>query len=193
MRFPNANMVRDWSKCKALTMNDVDALMKIEPLSPKIGAKGMLQTGWFHVTEIPGDQRSIRTIAKIGGLVGKVIEIDEKTWFRANYVRVRIACRDLQKVPATAEGTLGLCIHDFGFEREVQEENIMKTLTNGIKVSQQEPPSKKQKADDKIKPLCSWDHLVRVGQKYLKQALPKTINRDKLHRCAVLPPPPRFL
>lgn len=149
MRFPNAIMVRDWSKCKALVMNVVDALMKIEPWSPKIGAKGMLQTGWFRVSDIPGDQRSIRTIAKIGGLVGKVMEIDEKTRFRADYVRVKIACRNLQKVPATAEGTMGLCIHDFGFEREVQEDNAIKTLTSGIKVGHQEPPNKKYKAEDK--------------------------------------------
>jgi hypothetical protein len=66
---------------------------------------------------------------------------------------VRIACRDLQKVPATAKGSLGLCIHDFGFEREVQEENTVKTLTSGIKVGQQEPPRKKLKADDKAKPV----------------------------------------
>lgn len=134
MRFPNASMVRDWSKCKALMMNDVDALMKVEPWSPKIGAKAMLQTAWFRVSEIPGDQRSIRTIAKVRGLVGKVMEIDEKTRYRADYVRVRIACRDLQKVPAIVEGCLGICVHDFGFEREAQEESTIKTLTSGIKV-----------------------------------------------------------
>jgi hypothetical protein len=148
MRFPNAVMVRDWSKCKALVMNDVDALMKLEPWSPKIGAKGMLQMGWFRVTDIPGDQRSIRAIAKVGGLVGKVMEIDERTRFRADYVRVKIACRNLQKIPNTTEGTLGLCIHDFGFEREVPEENPVKTLTSGIVVGSKEPPSKKFKADD---------------------------------------------
>jgi hypothetical protein len=45
MRFPNEVIIRDWIKCKALMMNDVDALMKVEPWSPKIGAKGMPQTG----------------------------------------------------------------------------------------------------------------------------------------------------
>jgi hypothetical protein len=104
------------------------------------------------VTNIPGDQRSIRTIAKVGGLVGKVIEIDERSRFRADYIRVKIACRDLQKVPNIAEGTLGLCIHDFGFEREVPEENPVKTLTSGIVVGSKEPPSKKVMADDQVKP-----------------------------------------
>lgn len=170
MRFPNAGMVRDWSKCKALVMNDVDALMKVEPWSPKIGAKGMLQTGWFRVTDIMGDQRSIKTTAKIGGLVGKVMEIDERTRFRADYVRVKIAYRDFQKVPSTAEGTLGLYIHDFGFEREVPEDGSIKTLSSGIVVGSKEPPSKKFKPDDQIKPV------LNIGSS--SQSLPKTSEAD---------------
>ena len=70
--------------------------------------------------DIPADQRSIRTLAKVGGLVGKVMEIDEKTRYRADYVRMKIACRDVHRVPKTAEGTLGLYFYDFTFEREVQ-------------------------------------------------------------------------
>lgn len=52
----------------------------------------MLQQAWFKVKEIPSDQRSIRTLAKVGGLVGKVMEIDEKTRYRLDYVRMKIAC-----------------------------------------------------------------------------------------------------
>lgn len=81
----------------------------------------MLEKAWFRIKGIPVDQRSIRTIAKVGGLVGKVVEIDEKSRFRADYVRVKITCRDVQKVPSTAEGTLGLHLHDFIFEKEVPE------------------------------------------------------------------------
>lgn len=51
--------------------------MKVEPWSPSVGAKGMLQQAWFRVKDIPPDQRSVRTLAKVGGLVGKVLEIDE--------------------------------------------------------------------------------------------------------------------
>lgn len=59
----------------------------------------MLQQAWFRVKEIPSDQRSIRTLAKVGGLVGKVMEIDEETRFRLDFVRMKIACRDVSKVP----------------------------------------------------------------------------------------------
>jgi hypothetical protein len=35
-------------------------------------------------------------------------------------VRVQIACREVTKVPAVAEGTFGLMIYDFSFEREME-------------------------------------------------------------------------
>ena len=120
MRFPNAKMVFDWSQFEALTMKEANAQMKVEQWSPKFGAKGVLQQAWFRVGAIPADQRSIRTLAKVGGLVGKVIEIDEKTRYRADYVTMKIACKDVHRVPKTAEGTLGLYFYDFTFEREVQ-------------------------------------------------------------------------
>jgi hypothetical protein len=50
--------------------------------------------------------------------VGKTLEIDEKTRYRNDYVRMRIACRDVTQVPAVAESSLGLFIYDFFFERD---------------------------------------------------------------------------
>lgn len=40
IRFPNAKVVKDWSRCKVLAMSSADALMKIEQWSPNLGAKG---------------------------------------------------------------------------------------------------------------------------------------------------------
>jgi len=42
------------------------------------------------VKDIPRDLRSIRTIAKVGDLVGKVVEIDEKTRYRADYAETSL-------------------------------------------------------------------------------------------------------
>jgi len=78
MRFPNAKMVMDYSQFILGVLN-VDAQMKIEPWSSSLGAKGQLQMAWFRVRGIPINQRNIRTIAKVGGLVGKVFAIDERT------------------------------------------------------------------------------------------------------------------
>jgi hypothetical protein len=99
------------------------------------------------MSNIPDDQRSLITLAKVGGLVGKVTEIDEKTRFRVDYVRMKIACRDVPKVPKSAEGVLGLTLYDFDFEREILEGNNEKVLRSGIKVTDDQPPNKKSKAD----------------------------------------------
>jgi hypothetical protein len=116
-------MVKEWSYFGLLTMKTVKAELLIESWSPSVGAKSVLQKAWFRVKEIPSDQRSIRTLSKVGGLVGKVTEIDEKTRYRLDFVRMKIACRDVAKVPRTAEGTLGLYVKDFIFEREVQSDD----------------------------------------------------------------------
>lgn len=102
------------------------------------------------MTRIPTDQRSIRTLAKVGGLVGKVIEIDEGSRYRYDYVRLRIACRDVSKVLETTEGTLGMYIIDFGFEREVPEVGGEKILKSGIKVTEDSQPSPKRPKADKL-------------------------------------------
>lgn len=94
MRFPTAAMATQWSHLMNLTMRN-GAQIKIDAWSPSIGAKGVLQSSWFRVRNIPADQRSIRTLAKVGGLVGKVLEIDEGARYRYDYVRLRIACRDV--------------------------------------------------------------------------------------------------
>lgn len=84
---------------------------------------------------------SMRTVAKVGGLVGKVLEIDESTRFRHDYVRMRIACMDVTKVPRTARSTLGLFIHVFTFEREVEVEEGERFLKSGIKVGDRDGQS----------------------------------------------------
>ncbi|CAL4921903.1 unnamed protein product [Urochloa decumbens] len=117
MKFPTVKMIQDYSKFN-LGMRSVDAQIKVEQWSSAMYAKGRLQMGWFKVSGIPIDQRGVRTIAKVGGLVGKTVAIDEGTRFKQEFVRVKIACRDVELVPPCAEGALGLDIYDFYFELE---------------------------------------------------------------------------
>lgn len=111
----------------------------------------VLQQAWFRVGAIPADERSIRTLAKVGGLVGKVMEIDEKTRYRADYVRMKIACKDVHRVPKTSEGTLGLYFYDLTFEREVQGVDPVRTLSSGIKITEKGLDPKRFKADEQPK------------------------------------------
>lgn len=149
MRFPNSKMVQEWSYFGIVTMKNVKAQLLIEAWSPSVGAKSVLQQAWFRVKETPSDQRSIRTLAKVGGLVGKVMEIDEKTRFKLDFIRMKIACRDVTRVPRTAEGTLGIYVKDFIFEREIQDDEPVRTLTSGIKVTDPDVhPNKNYKAEE---------------------------------------------
>ncbi|AQK46662.1 E3 ubiquitin-protein ligase MBR2 [Zea mays] len=66
-------------------MKTAKAQITIDPWTPAVNAKGCLQKGWFRISGIPMEQRSLVTIAKVGGLVGKVIEIDERTRLRNEY------------------------------------------------------------------------------------------------------------
>ena len=114
-----------------------------------MGAKGKLQVAWFKVSGILGDQRSLRTIAKVGGLVGKTVEIDENTRFRHDFVRVKIACRDLSQVPPSAECNLDLFIYDFFFEIEKPDQQKIQSEKLATKAGGHEgqPTPKKMRTE----------------------------------------------
>lgn len=144
MRFPTPKMVMDYSNF-TLGIKNVDAQFTVEPWTSAISSKGQLQQAWFRVRGIPVDQRGLRTIAKIGGLVGKTMAIDEGTRFSKDFVRVKIACRNIDLVPSSAESTLGLFLYDFFFERELSQEERMDKLNTKISVEEQDPqPSPKK-------------------------------------------------
>lgn len=109
----------------------------VEPWTSVVNAKGQLQQAWFKLGGILADQRGLRTIAKIGGLVGKTIQIDESTRFNRDFVRVKIACRNVDLVPPSAECNLGLYIYDFFFKREALQEDNMINL--GVADSMENP------------------------------------------------------
>jgi len=104
MRFPTPKMVMDYINF-TLGIKNVDAQFTVEPWTSAISSKGQLQQAWFRVRGIPVDQRGLRTIAKIGGLVGKTMAIDEGTRFSKDFVRVKIACRNIDLVPSSAKST----------------------------------------------------------------------------------------
>lgn len=132
MRFPDASMVQVYNNFKCLGMKEAEAKIAVEPWNSSVSAKGELQQAWFKVRGIPNDQRSIRTIAKVGGLVGKTVEIDEKSRFRNDYVRIKLACRDVLRVPPVAESSLGMMIYDFFYEREVPDAHQNKGVKIGV-------------------------------------------------------------
>ena len=104
MRFPTAKMILDYANFN-LGVKGLDVQFTVEPWTSAMGARGQLQQAWFRVSGIPIDQRGLIKIAKIGGLVGKTLVIDERTRFNKDFARLKIACRYVNKVPYSAEST----------------------------------------------------------------------------------------
>jgi hypothetical protein len=165
LRFPDARMVQVYKNFKSMALKVVNAQIVVEPWSSSVGAKGELQLGWFRVRGIPSEQRSIKIVAKIRGLVGKTITIDEKTRLKGEYVRMRIACSYVKQVLAKAEGTLGLKIYDFHFEREVLEEHPKEIGKVGVRVEGPagQPSTKKARTGDGVGQSSGGQVRARSG------------------------------
>uniref|UniRef100_A0A0A8XSL7 Uncharacterized protein n=1 Tax=Arundo donax TaxID=35708 RepID=A0A0A8XSL7_ARUDO len=59
----------------------------------------------------------------MGSMVGITLEVDGPNLNKYDYVRAKIGCKDLSKVPAVIEGVLDdLNIYDFFFQREIPRE-----------------------------------------------------------------------
>jgi hypothetical protein len=95
---------------------------KVEPWNPNIGAKAKLQTAWFRILGIPLEKRLEKKACLVASLVGIPLEVDKVNLKRWEYVRVKIGCRDITKVPAVVEGLLDLHFYDFTFQKEIQVE-----------------------------------------------------------------------
>ena len=72
-----------------------------------------------------------------------------------------------------------MCIHDFIFEREIQEDDTMRTLSSGVKVGEKEPPHKKYKAEDQPKTSTLISSSNVSGPKTTEASSSK--NKQQMH------------
>jgi hypothetical protein len=87
-----------------------------------------------------------------------------------------------------AEGTLGLFVHDFIFEREVQEDDTVRTLSSGIKVGEKEPPSKRYKAESQPKPHLLMGTSSQSGPKSADVSSSKDNQQQKANQISYSAP-----
>jgi hypothetical protein len=59
-------------------------------------------------------------MAFVGSPMGATSEVDMSTLNIMDYVRVKIAAKDISKVPSIAEGVILPYLFDFYYEREVE-------------------------------------------------------------------------
>lgn len=63
-------------------------------------------------------------------MVGEPKEVDKDTMMKFEFVRVKIACGNVNRVPAVVEGALGDSFYNFSFQREVQQAGITNPAWN---------------------------------------------------------------
>ncbi|CAN6285278.1 unnamed protein product [Urochloa humidicola] len=149
MKFPTAQKVDDLAFFTRMTMRTVpNVSFTVERWNSNVGAKAEIPSAWFRIFDIPVDKRTEKVACYVGSLVGVPLEVDKANLKRFEYVRVKIGCRDITKVPATVEGLLDRHIYDFSFQREVPTEGFTNlagnTWTRNVDRSNEDIPSPKK-------------------------------------------------
>jgi len=123
MRFPNAQTIEDLSYFTEMRMRSMpEVVFKIEKWNHATGSKGDLDVAWFMITNIPYEKRSYSNVCMVASKVGLPLEVDKVSLNKSDYVRVKIGCKDVTKVPASVDGVLDFHFYDYFFQREVPQE-----------------------------------------------------------------------
>ncbi|CAN6381079.1 unnamed protein product [Urochloa humidicola] len=131
LKFPTAGKVEDLAFFTGMKMRTVpDVTIKVDKWNPHSGAKAELSSAWFRIFGIPMESRTETKACLVGSMVGVPLEVDKVNLKRWEFVRVKIGCRDLQKVPAVVEGLLDFHFYVFSFQREVVVEGTINSAGN---------------------------------------------------------------
>jgi hypothetical protein len=66
----------------------------------------------------------------VASKVGLPLEVDMENLHKSDYVRVKIGCRDVTKVPASVDGLLDFNFYDYFFQREVPQDGYTNPAGN---------------------------------------------------------------
>jgi hypothetical protein len=92
-----------------------------------------LQQAWFRVRGVPYNKRSAKTLAYVDSLVGVATEVDKSTLNKVDFVRLKIAARDVSRVPAILS-----YFYDFFFEREVMLEEKNDSIAVSVQANKKD-------------------------------------------------------
>lgn len=116
MRFPNSQNIDDLAHFIEMRMRSApEMVIKVEKWNPSTGSKGPLDVAWFRITNIPIEKRSYANVCMVASKVGLPLEVDRDSLNKNDFVRVKIGCRDVTKVPASMDGVLDFHFYDYFF------------------------------------------------------------------------------
>ncbi|KAG2632455.1 hypothetical protein PVAP13_2NG096246, partial [Panicum virgatum] len=104
MRFPTAKKVEDLSFFTGMQMRTVpEVFFNVEKWNSNAGAKAAIDSAWFMIFGLPFEKRTERKVCFVASLVGLPLEVDKVNLKKWEFVRVKIGCKDITKVPAIRE------------------------------------------------------------------------------------------
>jgi hypothetical protein len=92
MRFPNSQTIEDMAHFTKVRMRS----------KPKV----VIKVEKWNPANIPYEKRSYSNVCMVVSKVGLPLEVDKKNLNKNDYVRVKIGCRDVTKVPTSVDGLL---------------------------------------------------------------------------------------
>ncbi|KAM0863671.1 hypothetical protein ACQ4PT_044429 [Festuca glaucescens] len=117
MRFPTqVEVERAVYYGSSMKLKTIDATVRLSTWTASVGAKAVLQNAWLRISNIPLDKRVEENAFYAGSLVGISLDLDISTLHKPEYVRVLVGCRDVDLIPALAEGCLGDNFYEFFYE-----------------------------------------------------------------------------
>jgi hypothetical protein len=120
MTFPNVQTIEDLAHFTKIRMRSKpNVVIKLEKWNPATGSKGVLDVAWFRIFNIPPKKRSYSNVCMEASKVGLPLKVDKDSLHKNDYVRVKIGCGDVTKVPASMDGLLDFHFYDYVFQREV--------------------------------------------------------------------------
>lgn len=84
------------------------------------------------------------TLAYVGSMVGVTTEIDESSINKQEFVRMKICCRDVAKVPESVEDLIVPNLYGFFFEREVEIPSVPPKSSINVAASTEEEQQAKR-------------------------------------------------
>jgi hypothetical protein len=107
MRFLNSQTIEDLAHFIEVRMRSKpEVVIKVEKWNPATSSKGALDVAWFRISNIPYEKRSYSNVCMVTSKVGLPLDVDKENLNKNDYVRVKIRCRDVTKVPASIDGLL---------------------------------------------------------------------------------------
>jgi hypothetical protein len=168
MKFPTAEKVEELSFFTGMEMRTVPGIkFKVDKWNHYVGAKVEIETAWFRIFGLPDKKRTEKRAPYVASLVGIPLEVDKNNLRRWEYVRVKIGCRDISKVPATMEGLLDLYFFDFSFQREVVMENASSAWNTWIRNadrSNEDNPTPKKLRKERVRTFIKGASVEQLGK-----------------------------